>query len=188
MRKLLVVVLLSAGAIFPPAPPGALAQQQTGAACAAVADDAERLACYDGVFRTPAAPLENALILESTQLMPARPTGRKPATMTIACMADGLHVSFSFAGQLLSETGDEAAVSFQVQQTGNFVRSLPVSADNTAIGFATPSQADAFLETLEGGDNVIVRITPVRQRSAQVQFILRGREEEIGAIREACAR
>lgn len=186
MRGLLAIAMLAAGVGFAPAVP-AHAQQQTGATCAAIADDAERLACYDSVFRRPDAPAANVLTIESNQQIPARPTGRRPATMTIACLPEGLRVSFSFAGQLLSETGNEAAISFQVQQLGSLVRSLPVSPDNTSISFANSRDADAFLEMLEGGNNVIVRITPVRQRSVQVEFSLRGREDEIGAIRSACA-
>jgi hypothetical protein len=107
--------------------------------------------------------------------------------MTISCTGHVLGVSFSFAGQLLSETGDEAAISFQVQQTGSFVRSLPVSDDNTSIGFASARDADAFLETLEGGDSLVVRITPVRQRSVQVEFPLDPYEAPIAALRQACA-
>jgi hypothetical protein len=157
------------------------------AACAVVADDAQRLACYDAIFRGDAStPALAPIVIASTQPIPARPTGRAPAMMTIGCAAGMLHVSFSFAGQLLSETGDEAAISFQVQQTGSFVRSLPVSEDNTTIGFANARDADAFLETLEGGDSLVVRITPVRQRSVQVEFPLGPYEAQIAAMREAC--
>jgi hypothetical protein len=126
------------------------------------------------------------VVIQSNQPIPARPSGRAPAVMTIACGTGGLGVGFSFAGQLLSETSDEAAISFQVQQTGSQIRSLPVGPDNTTIAFANARDADAFLETLESGDNLVVRITPVRQRSIQVQFNLRGREAEIAAVREGC--
>lgn len=170
--------------------PAPVAAQIAGspAVCAVVADDAERLACYDAIFRGPAgAGAGTQVVIESTQLIPARPTGRKPATMTIACSGGVLGVSFAFAGQLLSETGDDAAISFQVQQTGNVVRNLPVSPDNTSIGFPGSRDSDAFLETLEAGDNVVVRITPVRQRSVQVQFRLAERQADIAAVRAACA-
>jgi type VI secretion system protein VasI len=158
-------------------------------ACAAVADNAQRLACYDAIFRVASPPTALApIVIASTQPIPARPTGRAPAAMTISCADEVLGVSFSFAGQLLSETGDEAAISFQVQQTGSFVRSLPVSDDNTTIGFASASDADAFLETLEGGDSLVVRITPVRQRSVQVEFPLDPYEAAIASMRAACTR
>jgi hypothetical protein len=152
-----------------------------------VPDNTQRLACYDAIFRGPASPAALApIVVSSTQPIPARPNGRAPATMSISCSDNILGVSFSFAGQLLSETGDEAAISFQVQQTGSFVRSLPVSTDNTSIGFANAPDADAFLETLEGGDSLVVRITPVRQRSVQVEFALDAYEAQIAAMREAC--
>jgi len=156
-------------------------------ACSAIASGAERLACYDAIFRGPAGPPPGALVIESNQPIPARPTGRAPATMTIACTEEGITVDFAFAGQFLSETSDDAALSFQVQQSGNVVRNLPVSEDNMSIGFPAGMQSDSFLELIEGGRNLQVRITPVRQRSVQVIFDLLAHEAEIAAVREACS-
>jgi hypothetical protein len=186
MRPFILALLIVPAVLAAPLPVHA---QANPAACAAIAADSERLACYDAVFRAPAGDPAALppVVLSSTQPIPARPTGRKPATMTVACTAGELGVSFAFAGQLLSETSDDAAISFQVRQAGSRARSLPVSADNQSIAFPSSRDADAFLETLEGSDNLIVRITPVRQRSVQVQFNLRASEGEIQALREACA-
>lgn len=185
MPRILAVLLTSAISLLPLPVVG----QSTATACAAISADPERLACYDAIFRAPAGDPTAlpAVVVELTQPIPARPTGRRAAAMTVSCGPSGIRVAFTFAGQLLSETSDEAAISFQVQQGGSQVRSLPVSPDNTTISFGTPRDADAFLETLEAGNNLVVRITPIRQRSIQVQFNLRDREAEILALREACA-
>jgi hypothetical protein len=182
VRTLFVIVMIVMSALPAAAQPAA-----DPAGCAAIAGDAERLACYDAIFRVPAVPPADAVIIESNQPIPARPTGRAPATMTIACTEQGVSVGFAFAGQLLSETSDDAALSFQVQQTGNVVRNLPVSADNTTIGFPAGAQSEAFLEMIEGGRNLQVRITPVRQRSLQVAFALQTHEAAIAALRDTCA-
>lgn len=156
------------------------------AACAALADDLERLACYDALFRPlPEAGSDTALVIESKQSIPARPAGRKPATIEVSCEAGGVAVRFGFAGQLLSEVGEEAAITF-LQQTGNLVRNLPVSADNTTIGFPPGAQSDAFLASLEGSGSILVRITPPRQRTVQVEFDLAPHMEAIARIRELC--
>jgi hypothetical protein len=152
-------LLLSLAVIGLLAVPASGQDAGTGEACAAIGGDAERL---------------------------ARPTGRVPAGMVIACAGGTLSVTFDFARQLLSATNDDAPITFQVDQGGNTVRNLPVSADNTSIGYSTTRESQAFLEGLEGGTSLKVRITPVRQRSLTVDFRLREHEAEIAALREAC--
>lgn len=184
MRRVLLFVV--AVMVWPAAP--AVAQSAGDPlVCAAIEADVDRLACYDAVFRQPSdLPPGTAVAIESKQLIPARPTGRGRATMTVDCTTGVLDVRFSFAGQLLTETGDEAPISFQVQQAGAFIRNLPVSDDNQSISFATTAQAEAFLESIEGGGSLMVRITPPRQRSIQAEFDLRPHADAIAAARQAC--
>src|SRR6218665_509606 len=91
--------------------------RESGQSCAPLSDDAARLACYDAIFRdtAPVEPVEQ-LVLDSERLIPARPTGREPATFTIACDGAAPSVRFAFAGQLVSATGDIAPITFQVDQ------------------------------------------------------------------------
>lgn len=161
--------------------------QDTGASCSVIEDDGERLACYDRVFRTgrPASG-ENLVTIASVRLIPAAPTGRQPAEMIVTCEAGVLTVQFRFAGHLVSATGDIASVTFQVDQGATTVRSLNVSADNTALGFWTTAESAAFLNLLAGGTNLKVRMTPVRQRSLTVDFRLPERHQAIEAVRSAC--
>jgi hypothetical protein len=180
-------LLLSLAVIGLLAVPASGQDAGTGEACAAIGGDAERLACYDAIFQGTAPNGElPALRIESEQQIPARPTGRVPAGMVVACAGGTLSVTFDFARQLLSATNDDAPITFQVDQGGNIVRNLPVSADNTSIGYSTTRESQAFLEGLEGGTSLKVRITPVRQRSLTVDFRLREHESEIAALREAC--
>lgn len=167
---------------------GPVSAQESGADCAAILDDATRLACYDRLFRTGAAPAEvDAVTIESERLIPALPTGRRPAEMIVACESGVLTVQFRFAGQLVSVSGGIAPVTFQVDQNATIVRTLPASADNTAAGFWTTRESAAFLDTLVGGRNLKVRMTPVRQRSLTVDFRLDERAGEIEDVRKACA-
>lgn len=161
--------------------------QETGASCAPIADDSERLACYDGVFRTgDPRPSGDSVIIESERLIPALPTGRKPAEMTIACDGGTLTVQFVFAGQLVSTTGDIAPITLQVDQNATAVRTLNTSPENTAVGFWTTDESLAFLNSLAGGTNLKVRMTPVRQRSLTVDFRLAEHRDAIDAVRNAC--
>ena len=183
MRTLFIFAIILASAVAP----SSAQDVADPAACAMIAGGAERLACYDAIFPPLAGASADAVVLQSRQPIPARPTGRMPATMTVRCGEGGVEVSFVFANQLLSETSDDAAISFQVDQTGNRVRNLPVSADNVVIGFPAGRDSLDFLESIEGGRSLQVRITPVRQRSVQVLFELRASEAAIAALRESCA-
>ncbi|MHB1102752.1 MAG: hypothetical protein ACYC0C_08280 [Devosia sp.] len=161
--------------------------QETGASCAPIADDLERLTCYDGLFRTDnPQPGGGAISVESERLIPALPTGRKPAEMVVSCEAEVLTIQFRFAGQLISATGDIAPVTFQVDQNATAVRTLNASPDNTAVGFWTTEESSVFLNSLAGGTNLKVRMTPVRQRSLTVDFRLAEHRDAINAVRDTC--
>ena len=161
--------------------------QETGEGCAAVADDTARLACYDGVFLTgaPAMP-EGALSYESERLIPARPSGRAPATFAIACVAGQPQVSFGFAGQLVSATGDIAPATLQIDQRQTQVRTMQSTEGNTRITFGSVRETQAFLDSLEGGRSLEVRVTPIGQRSLTVNFRLAEALSDIRALRESC--
>lgn len=167
--------------------PQAVAQQQPVEQCVAIEDDGERLACYDAIFRDAATLPEGAVVAQSERLIPARPTGREPATLSIACDAGNVVVSFGFAGQLVSNTGDIAPLTYQVDAGGTTVRTLRASADNTLLSFDSARDTEAFLDTLVGGNNLKVRVTPVRQRSITVDFRLPAIAEDLAALRAGCA-
>lgn len=167
--------------------PAALAVAQGGVeACVALDEDIERLACYDALFRNTGALPEGAIVLESERLIPASPTGREPATMTLSCEGEAVRVSFGFAGQLVSNTGDIAPLTYQVDAGGTTVRTLRASADNRQLSFSNGTDTANFLDSLVGGTNLKVRMTPVRQRSLTVDFRLPEVAEQIAALRAGC--
>jgi type VI secretion system protein VasI len=161
--------------------------QQRGSACAAIDSDEERLACYDGIFRSAGAegPAE-AVTLQSQRLIPAQPSGRQPATLTIACEAGAVAVNFAFAGQLVSVTGDIAPLTLQVDQNATAARTLTAAPDNQSLSFSSARDTEAFLDSLAGGTSLRVRVTPVRQRSLTVDFRIDAAIEPIAALRESC--
>lgn len=165
-----------------------VAAQSTAQECAAVAADTDRLACYDALFRaTGAVPVGDAVLVQSQALIPARPSGRGSAEMTIACAAGGPMVAFTFAGQLVSATGDIAPVTFQLDAGGTSVRTLAADANNTQLSFAPGRESEAFLDTLAGATNLKVRMTPVRQRSLTMDFRIDGVADQIAAVRASCS-
>lgn len=177
------VALTLLGAMF-----AAPAFAQSGAQCAAIAGDGERLACYDAVFRTGAAGTEALSVsFESEQLIPARPSGRQPAIMTIACEAGNLSVSFAYAGNTMSALGRDAGITLQVDLQSPRSRTLVVNPTNTALVIDRTADAEAFLDTLAGAQNLTTRVTPVNSRSLSVRFNLAGVLEQVEPVRAACS-
>ena len=167
---------------------GPAAGQETGESCAAIADDAARLACYDDIFRAddPAPAPGSELVFTSERMIPARPSGREAATFALACGPEGPEVRFGFANQLVSATGDIAPVTLQVDQGPTTVRTMTASEDNISLSFASAQETASFLDSLSGGDLLRVRMTPVRQRSVNVTFRLEEAVPQIEALRETC--
>ena len=155
--------------------------------CTAIAGDAERLACYDGLFRDNGAATEGlSAVLESDQLIPARPTGRAPATMTVTCADGVLSVSFAFAGNTMSALGNDAGITLQYDLQASRSRTLPVNADNTAVVIDNTADAVQFLDGLVGRTNLTARVTPTSTRSLSVRFRVDAFMAEIEPVRAAC--
>ena len=163
------------------------ATAQDAASCALIPADAQRLACYDALFGgAPATEREGAVVIASEQMIPARPSGRDQAQLTIACEAGQLQVLFGFAGQLVSITGNNGAITFQFDQNPPFVRNLPASQSNTELGYFTSTESRMFLGQFAGADTLRVRIQPVNSRSLAVDFRVAAAYPEIQAVSEAC--
>lgn len=183
MRLLPVLALLPLFAI-PSLPTQA---QSTVAQCTAITADAERLSCYDGLFRGNGSTPEGlSVVLESEQLIPARPTGRGPATMTVACIEDVLSVSFAFAGNTMSALGNDAGITLQYDLQAARSRTLPVNATNTAVVIDNTRDAAQFLDGLAGATNLTARVTPVSSRSLSVRFRVDAFAAEVAPVRAAC--
>lgn len=156
--------------------------------CAAIPDDAERLGCYDAIFRTTdAAAGGQSVSFQSEQMIPARPSGRAPATMTVSCEAGNLIVAFAYAGNIISALGRDAGITLQVDLQAARSRTLPVNSTNTALLIDKTADSVGFLDTLVGATNLTTRVTPATSRSLSVRFNLEGVLEQIEPVRAACS-
>lgn len=183
MRVLSVLALLPLLSVSMPA----VMAQETGAQCTAIADDAERLACFDTAFAALATTVAaDSVVFESEQLIPARPNGRQPATITVSCDAGVLRVAFAFAGNTMSALGNDAGITWQFDLQAARSRTLPVNADNTAIVLDKTSDALAFIQSVVGATNLTVRVTPVNSRSLTVRYRVEDFAGSIAPVRAAC--
>ncbi|GLQ54912.1 hypothetical protein [Devosia nitrariae] len=160
--------------------------QSEAASCAAIADNTERLACYDGVFRDGAAGDTEAVVLQSQTLIPAVPSGRGNATMTIACEAGELVVRFGFAGNVLSATGSNTGISLQRDLQRAQAMILPPDPTGTDLVIAGNQAVVDFLNSLRGVTNLGARVTPASSRSLHVRFQVTGLPEQVAPVIAAC--
>lgn len=172
--------------LFAASTPTAFAQ--TGVSqCVLIETDVERLSCYDDLFRNPAAPETGfSITLASETLIPARPSGRAPATMTVTCDEDVLSVAFAYAGNTMSALGRDAGITLQYDLQAARSRTLPVNDDNTAIVIDNSRDAATFLDGLAGATNLTTRVTPVNSRSLSVRFRVDNFIAEVEPVRAAC--
>lgn len=183
MKLLAVLTLLPLLAL--PVPP---AWAQVGVRnCITLQDPTERLACYDALFiNTGPDNAALSVTIQSEQLIPARPSGRQPATMTISCAADVLTIAFAFAGNTMSALGRDAGLTLQNDLQPARSRTLPVNETNTAILLNTTREAIDLLDGLAGTNNLTARVTPVNSRSLSVRFRVDDIMSEVAPVRAAC--
>lgn len=166
---------------------GGPAAAQTGAQCAAIAEDDARLVCYDNLFlNVPAQSDATAVTFESEQLIPARPSGRAPATITVSCQPNGLQVAFGFAGNTLSSLGNDVGMTLQYDLTRRS-STLPVNSENTAVLIDSTRDALAFIDNLAGVTNLTVRVTPASARTLSVRFRVDTFAQEVAPVVAACS-
>jgi type VI secretion system protein VasI len=167
------------------APLPALAQ--AGSQCTTIGDDAERLACFDAAFAPGGEQASGqSVTLQSEQLIPARTSGRAPATITVSCEATGLQVAFGFAGNTMSIQGNDTGLTLQYDLQRARSSTLPVNDDNTAILIDEAGAARAFVEGLEGATNLTVRVTPASTRSLNVRFNVSSFATDVAPVVAAC--
>lgn len=163
------------------------ASAQSPAQCAAIDDDGARLVCYDELFRKAGGAGDAAaIVFESEQLIPARPSGRAPATITVSCQANGLQVAFGFAGNTLSSLGNDVGLTLQYDLTRRS-STLPVNAENNAVLIDNTRDALAFIDNLAGVTNLTVRVTPASTRTLSVRFRVDSFAQDVAPLVAECS-
>ncbi|ODT71479.1 MAG: hypothetical protein ABS75_09485 [Pelagibacterium sp. SCN 63-23] len=166
---------------------GGPAIAQTAAQCSNIADDADRLVCYDSLFLNAQPPSDaDVITFESEQLIPARPSGRAPATITVSCQPNGLQVAFGFAGNTLSSLGNDVGMTLQYDLTRRS-STLPVNSENTAVLIDNTRDALAFIDNLAGVTNLTVRVTPTSARTLSVRFRVDSFAQAVAPVVAACS-
>jgi type VI secretion system protein VasI len=166
--------------------PGPASAQAVGADCVALPTDAERLACFEQLYAQSESPATiEPLVVQSEHPIPAAPSGRENATMTIACETDLLTVRFRFAGQVLTPNGSRTGIGLQRDLRADQIVSLPPSSDGEELLITGPD-AGTFLRSLQGVTMLTVRVTPFSYRPLLVRFRVADLQAQFTPLIDTC--
>lgn len=201
MKKVILASLVLAGAC------GAATAQNTAEECGAIDDGAERLVCYDLLFRIDRSSAQSGpdsqwsvrtdisriddstnvfMTVQSTDTFPKRFGGEGRGTMLVRCMENTTTVYFTMAGHHLADLQNYGRLTYRIDDAPAQSKRLTESTDSQALGLWNGGSAIPFIKSLFGADNLLVQITPFSESAITVDFPIAGLEEEIAPLREAC--
>ena len=184
----------------------------TGEECAKNDNDAERLACYDNIFKSDqkAAKTEpqadekekgwyvwksqskiddsvsDLIILLSDNLVNQRAGKLGYGTIGIKCHQKTTTITFSAGKIFLIDDDDYGRVTYRLDKEKAKIKQMDVSNDNETLGLWSGSKSIPLIKEMFGHDKMIVQITPYRETPVTMEFTIKGLEEAIKPLREAC--
>jgi type VI secretion system protein VasI len=123
-------------------------------------------------------------------LLPARDLARDRVGRTyrfelsIRCAEGAMAVAFDFDGLVVSAQA-AAAVNWRVDNRAPGTIAMQRSSDNRSLGLSGAA-AISFVETLFGGQTLVIQANPLSGSQMVSEFPIAGIEEAIVPLREAC--
>lgn len=175
---------------------------QSMRACAQLADDAGRLACFDkiveGLPAEPVPPASNAATgkwrvdIETNPMDDSKTValfliadeGRsdydKPITLILRCQSNETSAFISWGDYL----GSEAFVTSRVGEADSKRRQWSLSTNSQATFY--PGTAPAFIKELMGAGRFVAQVTPYSDSPTTAVFDTSGLAEAVKPLRETC--
>lgn len=182
--------------------------QDSAEQCAAIDDGAERLICYDLLFRvdreievspaksnwevrTETSRIDDStnvfLTVQSSDTFLDRFGGAGRGYMLVRCMENTTTVYFSMGDHHLADLQGYGEVTYRIDSAPAQSRRFRESTDNRALGLWNGGSSIPFIRELFGAQNLLVQITPYGESAITVDFPIAGLEEAIIPLREACS-
>lgn len=184
----------------------------TGEDCAKNDNDAERLSCYDNIFRieqksTETEPqvdvekkgwyvwksqskiddsVSDLMMLLSDNIVNERAGKMGYGTIGIKCHQKTTTITFSAGELFLVDDDDYGRVTYRLDKEKAKTKRMDVTTDNKALGLWSNSETIPFIKEMFGHDKMIVQITPYQETPATMEFTIKGLEEAIKPLRKAC--
>jgi type VI secretion system protein VasI len=172
-------------------------------------DAAERLLCYDAIFREkttsekPAAQTNTkwqlsttkskiddsesrTLSIESDDDFAAKYRGREKATLILRCHEHATSLYFIIGEHFLAEIQGYGEITYRVDEKKAVKKSFNVSTDNHALGLWSGGTAIPFVKQMLGGKKLVIRVTPYNESAVTATFDINGIDDVVKPVREGC--
>lgn len=202
MKRIWIIAFLFCGSAMP------LHAQKTPEQCAAIDDGAERLICYDLIHRVERASVPDTLesewrvrsetsriddstnvymTLQSSDTIPGRfSRGSAHATIYVRCLENTTSLYIVMGGHHLADIQGYGRVTYRIDDAPAQSKNFSSSTDSQALGLWNGGSSIPFIRQLFGASNLLIQITPFSESPITVDFTVKGIEEAIAPLREAC--
>jgi type VI secretion system protein VasI len=199
--RLLTIIALLASVLLTPA-----RAQDDPKNCAEISNDAERLECFDLIFKksstTTIAPKsdwivtqENSKIDDSANVS-LTVSSMQPITnqygmqtnldMYIVCREKKTDFYIVFGDQFMSSIEEYGKVTFRLDKRPAFQKQMTESTDHKALGLWGGAVAIPFTKGLFGGSDLFVRAIPYNESAVSADFNVSGLQSAISPLERAC--
>ncbi|TNC63538.1 type VI secretion system-associated protein TagO [Rubellimicrobium roseum] len=179
--------------------------------CAAIAADAERLACFDAQFgervhadegaalpadtgrwtiRTGVSPMTDEtsvfLGLDSQNPIPSPFGGIAPGVLMLRCQENTTAAFVSFNDNVMADLQGQGRVEYRIDDQPMARLGMSASPNGLALGLWTGGRSIPWITSLIGHERLALRATPLRASPLTLTFDLSGLEAAIVGLRETC--
>jgi type VI secretion system protein VasI len=108
-------------------------------------------------------------------------------TLVIRCRENTTNVYISFGIIFMSDIQGYGTIDYRIDNLAPQKRNLRVSTNNTALGEWSGRGAIRWLEEMFGASTIFVRATPYNESPIEMRFNIKGLEQAVEPLREACS-
>ena len=174
--------------------------------CVILSNDADRLNCYDLIFKKSVAISQSNnsqwklrediskiddsknvfLTLNSDDTFQTRFKKNRTVSLLIMCRENNTSVIFNFADAFMSDNAGGGTVTFRIDKEKAFKKNLRESTDNNALGLWSGGRSIPFIKSLFEKGNLLMRFAPYNESSSTVNFNISGLKKSIPSLAAAC--
>jgi type VI secretion system protein VasI len=182
-----------------------IAAAQDATQCAQISNPDDRLNCFDSLYKevsipeakgdwvvkVTSSPLDDTktvvLTLNSDDTIRGKYGTPGPARMLIRCRENTTSIYLIFNDHFMSDIQGGGRVDYRIDQQSPSRKNMDVSTDNKALGLWSGGASIPWIKQLIESENLYVRATPFSESQVEANFTIKGLNESIQPLREACS-
>lgn len=109
-----------------------------------------------------------------------------PGMLVIRCRENTTSAYLTFNGHFMADIQGRGRVDYRVDQRPAGHRRMTVSTDNESLGAWSGNQSIPWIREMLDADQLYIRATPFNESPVSLTFDIRGLDEAIAPLRDAC--